>query len=67
MGKDFLGDWKQHLICFFVGGGGYLLIEVVWRMLYGHRPTNPIMMLPAGTVLAVICYLDRRKWNILIF
>ena len=62
--KSFLGAWKQHLLCFLIGGGGYLLIEVVWRMLYQHRPTNPIMMLPAGTVLVVICYLDRRKWNI---
>ena len=40
------------------------MIEVIWRMLYHHRSTHPIMMLPAGTVLAVICYLDDRKWNV---
>ncbi len=57
-------SWKQMLICFLIGGGVYLLIEVVWRMLYQHRPTNLIMMLPAGTVFATLWYLDDRKWNI---
>ena len=62
--KSFLGAWKQHLICFLIGGGVYLLIEVIWRILYERRATHPIMMIPAGTVLAIIWYLDNRKWNI---
>ena len=64
MKGDCLRKWKWHALRFLIGGGGYLLIEVVWRMLYHRRATHPIMMLPAGTVLTVLCYLDDRKWNI---
>ena len=64
MRKKFLGAWKQSLLCFFIGGGAYLLIEMVWRMLYHRRSTHPIMMLPAGTVLATVWYLDDRQVNI---
>lgn len=64
MKLNFFRAWKLHSMRFLIGGGTYLLIEVVWRMLYHRRATHPIMMLPAGTVLTVVCYLDDRKWNI---
>ena len=64
MKLNFFSGWKLHAARFLIGGGAYLLIEVIWRFLYERRATHPIMMLPAGTVLAVTCYLDDRKWNI---
>lgn len=64
MKLNFFSGWKLHVARFLIGGGAYLLIEVLWRILYHRRATHPIMMLPAGTVLTVIYYLDDRKWNV---
>ena len=64
MKTGIFSGWRRHLLRFLMGGGAYLLIEIVWRMLYQHRATHPIIMIPAGTVLMLLCFLDEKKWNI---
>ena len=49
---------------FFISGILYYIIEIIWRAAVNHRPAHPIMIAVAGTVVAVIFYLDDKKLNI---
>ena len=57
--------WQKTILRFCVGGALYFLIEIIWReVLHRAQGAHPIMILPAGTVLALIYFLDDRRWNI---
>lgn len=57
--------WKKTVLRFCIGGLLYFLIEIIWReVLDRSRGAHPLMILPAGTVLALIYFLDDRRWNI---